>query len=100
MDLPQRSRDGRPQLVKAAELHPDAPLDRLTLDNITGACRTGIALANARQLTLRNIRVTGDTGPLLSTHRVTGKGLEGATPIEAPRNPRPIPTRTTPYRYE
>jgi polygalacturonase len=87
-----------PQLVDGTRIHPDKPLDGFSLTNVTGDCRKGIALANVRKAEIRNVRVTGFTGPFLSVHNVTGKGLEGATMIDVPKPPDPVPAPAEPYR--
>jgi hypothetical protein len=46
---------------------------------------------------IRNVKVTGLSGPLIGTHNVTGKGLEGAVPIDAPKVPDPVPAPAQPY---
>jgi hypothetical protein len=71
--------------VQANEISAKKPLDGLTLSNITGTCGKGILLANVNHAELKNINVTGFTGPLLSTYATTGKGLAGAVPLEAPK---------------
>ncbi|MBD0279556.1 MAG: right-handed parallel beta-helix repeat-containing protein [Flavisolibacter sp.] len=87
-----------PVLVDGTAVHPDKPLEGFTLSNVTGTCAKGISLANIKKATLSNIHVTGYTGPLLSIHNVTGKGLEGAVTIEGPKVPDPIAANTTPYQ--
>jgi polygalacturonase len=86
-----------PQLVDGTRIHPDKPLDGFLLSNVTGECRKGIALANIRKAEIRNVKVTGFSGPLLSTHNVTGKGLDGAAAIDGPKLPDPVPAPATPY---
>ena len=76
-----------PVLVQATEIHPEKPLDGFVLENVTGTCKKGILLANARHVVLREIAVTGFEGPLLSTVNVTGFGLKGAATIEQPKLP-------------
>jgi hypothetical protein len=47
---------------------------------------------------LKDIKVTGFTGPLLSTQNVTGKGLEGAVPLtETVKMSEPVPPPAQPY---
>jgi polygalacturonase len=86
-----------PVLVTANEIHLDKPLDGLTLANITGTCQKGILLANMKNVHLSGIKVTGFTGPLLSTYHVTGTGLIGAAPLEAPKVPDPVAAPAKPY---
>lgn len=79
--------DDVPVLVDGSAIHPHKPLDGLVLENITGTCGRGIELANTTHAVLRNIKVTGFTGPLLSTHNVTGRGLEDAVPLPEAKIP-------------
>jgi polygalacturonase len=87
-----------PVLVQANEIHPDKPLDGFSLINVSGTCSKGIMLANMKHVDLKNIKVTGFNGPLLSTQNVTGKGLEGAVPlIEEAKIPDPVQPPVQPY---
>ncbi len=89
-----------PVLVKADEIHPRKPLIGFSLTNVTGTCASGIVLANMKNVVLRNIKVTGFTGPLISIENVTGTGLAGAAKIDEaklPKAPDPIPATPTPY---
>lgn len=70
-----------PQLVQAAEITAEKPLEGLVLENITGTCRKGMVIANARGVRLAGISVTGFAGALLETENVTGSGLDGAVGI-------------------
>jgi hypothetical protein len=64
-----------------------------------------MTLVNINSANLRNIKMEGYTGPLLTTANVTGDGLEGAVPYKptaepaakstAPTNP-PPGTTTSP----
>jgi len=90
-----------PVLVAALEIHPRKPLIGFSLTNVTGTCRKGIELANVKNAVIRNVKVTGFTGPLLSISNVTGSGLAGAAKIDEdklPKAPEPIPAPATPYR--
>jgi polygalacturonase len=90
-----------PALVQAAEIHPLKPLVNFSLTNVTGTCATGITLANMKNVVIRNIKVTGFTGPLLSIENVTGRGLAGAAKIDLakmPRIPAPVAEPATPYQ--
>ena len=86
-----------PTLVDAFEIHPDKPLDGLSLKNVTGTCGKGLSLANIRHADLQDIKVTGFTGPLLSTSNVTGRGLAGAAMLPATKVPEPVPAPAQPY---
>ncbi len=90
-----------PVLVKADEIHPRKPLVGFSLTNVTGTCASGAVLANMKNVVLRNIKVTGFTGPLISIDNVTGTGLAGAARIDKaklPKVPDPIPGPATPYQ--
>ena len=87
-----------PVLVEGTGIHPHKPLDGFTLANVTGTCAKGLSLANIKNADIRDIEVSGLTGPLLSIHNVTGKGLEGAVQIDPPKVGDPIPAPAQPYR--
>jgi polygalacturonase len=90
-----------PALVQAAEIHPLKPLVGFSLTNVTGTCATGITLANTKSAMIRNVKVTGFTGPLLSIVNVTGVGLSGAAsidPAKMPKVPDPVAAPATPYQ--
>ena len=55
-----------PKLVDAKDISPEKPLDGLSLANITGACSSGITLANIMNAKWRDIHVTGFTGALIT----------------------------------
>jgi polygalacturonase len=63
-------------LVEATQIAPEKPIEGLSLTNVTGTTAKGIALHHARDVVLKDIQVTGLTGPLLTTEDVTGTGLE------------------------
>lgn len=86
-----------PVLVTGTSVHPKKPLDGFTLENVTGTCKKGIELANIKNAKLANIDVTGYEGPLLGIHNVTGKGLEGAVEIPAPKVKPTTPPNDPPY---
>jgi polygalacturonase len=87
-----------PVLVDGTAIHPSKPLDGFTLENVSGTCRGGISLANIKNAKLRSINVTGYSGPLLSTYNVSGSGLVGAVPAEAPKIPEPVVAPLQPYK--
>lgn len=68
-------------VVDGASVPAERPIDGFVLAGITGTADKGISLAQVVNADLSGITVTGVTGPLLSTDHVTGRGLEGATPI-------------------
>ncbi len=80
-------------LVQATEIHPRKPLVGFSLTNVTGRCKSGITLANMRDVVIRNVKVTGYDGPLISIDNVTGVGLAGAAkldPAKMPKVPEPV----------
>ena len=87
-----------PTLVSASAIHPHKPLEGLTLSGITGTCGKGISLANVHNAHIEEIKVTGFAGPLLSIANVTGTGLTGATTVDPPKLPDPVPPSATPYQ--
>ena len=90
--------DDCPTLVDGTGIHPRKPLQGFTLANVTGTCRKGIYLANVKNANISNIKVTGYNGPLLNISNVTGIGLKGATTIDAPKVPDPVPPPSHPYQ--
>jgi hypothetical protein len=87
-----------PVLVDGIGIHPHKPLEGFSLINISGTCSKGIALANIKNAKLQDIRVTGYSGPLLSTYSVTGSGLDGASTIDPPKLAEDIPAPAQPYK--
>jgi polygalacturonase len=87
-----------PVLVDARHLDARKPLDGLVLENISGTCQKGITIANARNVKLRGIQVSGFTGPLLSAVNVSGKGLENASRTAAPAEAALVAAPATPYQ--
>ena len=63
-------------LVEAWNIPAERPMDGLVLTNITGTCGRGITLANAVNVELAGINVSGFEGPLLTTSNVAGTGLD------------------------
>ena len=87
-----------PVLVDGSAIHPHKPLEGFVLANVSGTCAKGIALANIRHADIRNIKVTGFEGPLLSVYDVSGTGLGGAAKLEPPKVPEPIPAPVAAYQ--
>jgi polygalacturonase len=90
-----------PVLVAGAEIHPRKPLIGFSLTNVTGTCASGITLANVKNAVIRNVKVTGFSGPLLSTDNVTGTGLASAAKIDEakmPKMPDPVAEPAMPYQ--
>jgi polygalacturonase len=65
-------------LVDAIAIPPEKPLNGFTLANLSGRCTKAIALANITNAVLRDVSVTGYSGPLLTRTNVQGIGLEPA----------------------
>jgi polygalacturonase len=63
-------------LADVTQLSPEKPLDGLVLEHITGTCTRGISLQNITNAVLRDIKVTGYSGPFLTQTNVQGIGLE------------------------
>jgi hypothetical protein len=63
-------------LVEATQIAPEKPVEGLSLINISGTTAKGIALRHVNHAVLRNITVTGFTGPLLTQTNVHGVGLD------------------------
>ena len=57
-------------LVDAVSTSPVKPIQGFSLTNVTGTCTTGVSLANMTNTRLRNIHITGITGPLIKTTNV------------------------------
>jgi hypothetical protein len=86
-----------PVLLQATEISPDKMLDGLVLQDISGTCAKGMSIANARNVLVREVSVTGYKGPLLTTANVTGRGIAGATAISVPAAPAPVPSPAAQY---
>ncbi|HEU4959430.1 MAG TPA: glycosyl hydrolase family 28 protein [Sphingomonas sp.] len=86
-----------PALVEATEMNPEKPLADLTLASISGTARAGIRLAHIRHAVVKDIHVTGTTGPLIQAYDVSGSGLEGAAPLPPPTASGPVPAPAEPY---
>lgn len=74
------------------------PLDGLVLEGISGTCQKGITIANVRNARLRSIRVTGFSGPLLSTVNISGKGIENASKAATPAEAALVAASAVPYQ--
>lgn len=87
-----------PQIADATGVNPRKPLDGFSITNVTGNAAKGISLANIRNAEIRDIKVTGLTGPLVGVNNSTGSGLEGAAAIDPPKVPDPVPAAAAPYQ--
>jgi polygalacturonase len=87
-----------PVLVDGTAIHPNKPLEGFTLSNVSGTCKKGILLANIKKAKIKDIKVTGYSGPLISINNVTGTGLEGAATIDPPKVPDAVVARAQPYQ--
>lgn len=88
-----------PVLVNGTSINSDKPLEGFSLTGVSGTAAKGISLANVRGAKLRDIKVTGYTGPLVGIQNVTGSGLKGAVTINPPKiPPTAIPAPSKPYR--
>lgn len=87
--------------MRAAEIHPRKPLIGFELMNVSGTCKSGVALAKMKNVVIRDVKVTGFDGLLLSTDNVTGIGLAGAEmidPAKMPKVPEPVAEPERPYQ--
>jgi polygalacturonase len=89
-----------PVLVDGVRIHPNKPLDGFLLEDVSGTCAKGIALANVKGAEIRNVKVTGLAGPLVAIHDVTGKGLDGAASVDGPKLPEPVAAPAEGYRLK
>jgi polygalacturonase len=92
-----------PMLVQAVEIHPRKPLVGFSLTNVTGTVKSGIALANMKDVVIRDVNVSGFEGPLISISNVTGKGLAGAAtidPAKMPKVPDAVPAPEKAYELK
>ena len=64
------------EIVRAVKVAPEKPVQGLSMTNITGTADKGMNLCHIRDLVLKDINVTGFSGPLLTTEDVTGTGLD------------------------
>jgi polygalacturonase len=87
-----------PLLVDGVGIHPAKPLNGFSLVRVTGTCAKGISLANVKNAEIDGVELSGLTGPLIGAYNVTGKGLEGAVEIAAPKLPDPIAAPAEPYK--
>jgi len=63
-------------LVDATRISPVKPINGFSLVNVSGTCKKAMTLANITYAELRDIHVTGYTGPLLTQTNVQGTGLK------------------------
>ncbi len=63
------------EIVNAAQVSLEKPVQGLTLENIKGTATKGMNLCHIRDLVLKDINVTGFSGRLLTIEDVTGTGL-------------------------
>ena len=87
-----------PQLVDATGIDPRKPLEGFRLMNVSGNATKGIALVNTTKAEIREIKVTGVSGPMIGVNNVTGTGLESAAEIAAPKVPDTVPASGAPYQ--
>jgi polygalacturonase len=67
-------------LVEAPTIAPEKPVTIFSLTNVSGMCKKAIHLNNFSKVELRDIKVTGFEGPLLTTENVTGMDGKQLTP--------------------
>jgi polygalacturonase len=57
---------GCPVLADLTGISPSKPLEGFSFVNVTGSCSQGISLANVRDPDIRDIKITGYSGPLIT----------------------------------
>ena len=62
-------------LLRAQGVPPSRPVDGFTLADIQGTCDRAITMANMKNVSLSDIKVTNYQGPLLTETHVEGTGL-------------------------
>jgi polygalacturonase len=62
-------------LADASQISAEKPLEGFVLKHITGTCTKGISLQNVKKAVLRDIKVTGYSGPFLTQTNVQGTGF-------------------------
>lgn len=58
-------------LLVATAIAPEKPVENLSVSNVTGTCTNGVNVANIKNLSLKNIQVTGFQGELVKSTNVT-----------------------------
>jgi polygalacturonase len=71
---------------------PDKPVENLTVKNVTGTARRAVRLSNMRGVELKDINLTGFSGPMIQINNVTGSGLEKAVTTSPATRTSPLPT--------
>ena len=71
-------------IADVIDVAPEKPVEGLSLVGISGDAAKGIELRHVKEVVLRDINVTGVSGPLVSIEDVTGTGLDGAAAYHAP----------------
>lgn len=67
--------------VDATQTLPVVPVHGLTLTEFSGTAKKGFALANVEQAVLRDLNLTGFSGPLLAVENVSGDGIADAVDL-------------------
>lgn len=70
-------------LLTATSTTPQMPIENISLSNFNGQSPEGIKAANIRNLTLKNIRLTGYLAEFLRAKNVTGPNIEN---MRSPRD--------------
>jgi hypothetical protein len=71
-------------IADMVDIAPEKPVEGLSLVGISGDATKGIELRHVSEAELRDINVTGVSGPIVSIEDVTGTGLEAAAAYHAP----------------
>lgn len=90
--------DNAPVLLEAIEISEQKPLDGFTFEDVSGSCTKAMMLANVRNASLKNITVSGFSGPLLRASNVTGRSMPKAEPMPPPKATVPVEAPLIPYQ--
>jgi polygalacturonase len=71
---------------------PAKPLDGFTMNNITGTCKKGFIICNAKNVALSGIKLDGIEGASLFTDNTEGTGLDGAAAYRKDKEIQPSPS--------
>jgi polygalacturonase len=68
-------------IADVTDIAPERPVEGLSLVNLTGSAAKGILLWHVRDAVVRDINVSGVSGPLISIDDVAGTGIKTAVPL-------------------
>lgn len=89
-----------PVLIDGVGVHPGKPLQGFEFRNVQGTCAKGMSLANIHKASIKNIDVTGYSGPLLAVYNVSGHGIKEAEILPQPKYLEAIPAPSSAYELK